>query len=370
MPGCQAHEQEYKRLRRVTGSTGEARPVREDERAIKTVPNEPIPYETMNRLLNIFIQLLLISGIFGFLFWSAFTPIDSDGKNIFTLLLEQSIRWEFLFAALLSQILTQIMIAMRFYWLLRSLGLKCSYHNALRVNMYSLIFSLAPLGGAVADIARAVMIAQKNPEYEPQAAASTLIDRLLGLVILSVIGAVLICWTGMYARTEVTAQAFTLLTFIFAAAGLFGAGIAFLPFFAKGHLERVVEKVPLCGKFAGQFIQALFLYQNHKRCLAACTLITIPAQIIYGMSLFFIAMALFPTALDSIYHVTFHPCANLTTLIPLAAGPYEFAMEQLYVLYGMPAGTGLIISLSARLLLTSIAIAGIICYWIIQRQSR
>ena len=176
----------------------------------------------------------------------------------------------------------------------------------------------------------------------------------------------LILYTGFYTRPEIIAQFFTHLVFAFTAAGLLGTGIVFLPFFAKGHLERWIAKLPFCGKLGSKFAQSLFMYRNHKRCLIRCSLITILVHLSFGLSLYWIAIALFSSVPDAAAHVMLHNVGNLTAMIPLAAGPYELVLEQLYQLQGMNVGMGLIVSLTFRLTAICVAVVGIVYYFVIR----
>ena len=81
----------------------------------------------------------------------------------------------------------------------------------------------------------------------------------------------------------------------------------------------------------------------------------------FGLSLYWIAIALFPavhgfaSVPGLVDHLMLHNVANLTSMIPLPAGPYELVLEQLYQLFGMSVGMGLIVSLMSRL--TTICVA-------------
>ena len=317
----------------------------------------------MRRFLSIFLQFLLIAGIFGFLFWNAATATDDEGKNIFNILYEQPKRWHFLVAAFFAQLFAVSFTFIRWRWLLRTFGLQCSRRDAFRLGFFGLMLNLAPLGIVGGDAVKAVLIAQRNPEYKSQAVASVFIDRLIGLLIMFICGTLLILYTGFFARPEIVAQFFTYLVFAFTAAGLLGTGIIFLPFFAKGHLERWIEKIPLCGNLGSKLVRALLLYRNHKRCLIQSALITIPVHLSFGFSLYCIAIALFPSVPGVVDHIMLHNVANLTSMIPLAAGPYELVLEQLYPLEGMSIGAGLIVSLMFRLTTICVALAGMIYYY-------
>jgi len=313
----------------------------------------------MKRFLWFSLQFLLIAGIFGFLFWNAANAADEEGKNIFTLLGEQEKRWHFLVAAFFVQLSAVSLTFIRWRWLVRTLGLECSYRETFRFSSLGFMLNLAPLGVIGGDTVKAVLIAQRNPHYRAQAVASIFIDRFIGLFALFVCGAVFVCWTGFVFRPEILAQTFTYLVFALTAVSLIGTAVVFLPFFSKGHLERLIDTIPLCGKLLGKFTRALLLYRHHKRCLLQCVFLSILAHVIAGISLYWIALGLFLPVPGVADHIMIHNVANMTTMIPLAAGPYEFVFEQLYQVLTASVGMGLIIALMYRLTMIAIAIVGI-----------
>jgi hypothetical protein len=165
----------------------------------------------------------------------------------------------------------------------------------------------------------------------------------------------------------VIAQTLTHIVTAFTAVGLLGSGIVFLPFFAKGHCERLIAKIPLCGTLGSKLVQALLLYRNHKQCLLISCLITIFVHLSFGVSLYCVAIALFPSVPGLVEHVMLHNVVNVTSLIPLAAGPYELVLEQLYPLEGMNVGMGLIVSLMFRFTTIVVAAFGMV-YYVLSRR--
>jgi uncharacterized protein (TIRG00374 family) len=326
----------------------------------------------MKRYLYFFLQFLLVAGIFGFLFWNAVTAVDAEGKNIFTVLWEQPKRWHYLAAAFFAQLFAVCITIIRWRWLARTLRLECSRREAFRFGFLGIMLNLAPLGIVGGDAVKAVLLAQRNPDYKTQAVASVIIDRFIGLLVMFLVGALFVCLTGFAARPEIYAQFFTHLIFAFTAASLIGAGIVFLPFFATGYSERLIEKIPLCGKLLSKLTQSLLLYRNRKRCLVQCCLITIFVHTSLGLSLYLIAVGLFaqvPDLPDLTNHIMLHNVANLTSMIPLAAGPYEFVLEQLYHMLTKSVGMGLIVALMYRLTTIFVAVAGMI-YYLLSRHLR
>jgi len=318
----------------------------------------------MKRFLWLFLQFILIVGIFGFLFWSAATTTDDNGKNIFSVLYEQPKRWHYLAAAFFVQLFGVLLTFFRWRWLVRTLGLECSHRDAFRLGFLGIMLNLAPLGIVGGDAVKAVLIAQRNPNHKSQAVASVFIDRFIGLLVMFICGTLLLCWTGFYAKPEIIAQTFTHLVFALTAAGLLGTGIVFLPFFAKGHFERLIEKIPLCGNLGSKLVRALLLYRNHQWCLLQSSLITVFVHVSFGLSLYWVAIALFPTVPGMIDHLLLHNIANVTSMIPLAAGPYELVLEKMYQLYPMSVvGKGLIVALMFRLTTIAVALVGIAYYY-------
>ena len=314
----------------------------------------------MKRSLWLFLQLVLIAAIFGFLFWSAAAATNADGKNVFADLREQPKRWHFLAAAFCIQLFAVSLTFIRWHWLLRTLGLQCSYREAFRLGFLGLMLNLAPLGIVGGDAVKAVLIAKKNPNAKAQAVASVFIDRFIGLLVMFICGTILLVWTKFAFRTEMLAQTLTGIVFACTAASLLGTCIVFLPFFTQGHLERQIEKIPFCGKLLGKLTQSMLLYRSHKRCLFQSCLITVFVHLSFGLSLYLAAAALFPQVPGAVDHIMLHNVANVTSVIPLAAGPYELILEQLYQLQTASVGRGLIVALVYRLITICVAAAGIV----------
>ena len=323
---------------------------------------------SMKRSFQVFLQIVLIAGIFGFLFWNAATTVNPDGKNIFTILYEQPKRWHFLAAAFLAQLFAVCLTIVRWYWLVRTLGLECSYREAFRLGFLGLMVTLAPLGGIGGDAVRAVLLAQKNPRHKSQAVASVIMDRILiGLFVMFLCCTFFIFLTGFAQRPEIVAKTYTHIVIVLTAVSLLGIAGTFLPFFVRGHFERLLEKIPLCGKLFGKLTQSLLLYRNHKRCLLWSCLITVFVHLSLGISFYWIALGLFSPmvpGLSAANHIMLHNVANLTSMIPLAAGPYEWVSDQLYHMLTQSVGMGLIVALTYRLLMICVTIAGMVYYYV------
>lgn len=315
----------------------------------------------IQRMILYGVKFLLIAGIFVFLFWQA-------GKDkAFEILFEQPKRWELLLLAFFVQCFAVSVTFWRWKLLATGLGLKLSLKEAFRLGFLGLMLNLAPMGIVGGDAIKAVMLAQRNPENRPAALASVIVDRIIGLLVLFLAGAVLVFITGFVYREEMLARTASRIVFVLTLVGFLGVGTVFLPFFSKGHLERLIEKTPFVGCALAKLTKALLIYRNHKKRLLTAFLLTFFVHIPFGISLFLIAFSLFREIPGLVDHVMLYCVCNLTAMIPLAAGPFELVLDLLYPLFSvngtsMGVGIGLVVALGFRLVSILVAAIGVVFY--------
>lgn len=316
----------------------------------------------MRRILFFCLKLSLILAIFVFLFWQA-------GKNdAFTILFEQSKRWDLIGAAFLVQCFAVSVTFVRWRMLAKGLGLTFSIKEAFRLGFLGLMLNLAPMGLVGGDAIKAVLLAKQNPARRAIAVASVIVDRIIGLLVMFLLGAILVYMTGFAFRPEVLSQTFTQLVFALTIVGFVSVGIVFLPFFSKGHVERQLEKLPFVGHTIAKLVKALLLYRDHKVLLIQAFLLTLFVHVPFGIALYLIARGLFGSVPGLIDHVLLYCVTNLTAMIPLAAGPFELVLDNLYPLFtdahhrAMGVGIGLVVALGHRLVSICVAAIGIAFY--------
>jgi uncharacterized protein (TIRG00374 family) len=320
-------------------------------------------FQTVKKTSIFCLKLALILGIFGFLFWKAATATGADGsKNVFELLWEQPKRWDLLLIAFFVQLFSVSVTIFRWRWLVLTLGLTLAVKDAFRLGFLGLMLNLAPMGIVGGDLIKSYLIAKKNPDYMSQAVASVVVDRIIGLLVMFLCGTIFVCLTGFAFREEVLARTFSHLVFALTIIGYASVGIVFLPFFAKGHIERFLAKIPFGGEVISKLTRSFLLYRNHKICLFKAFAITFFVHIPFGISLYLIAKGLFGSVPNLLDHIMLYNVVNLTAMIPLAAGPFEFVLEQIYPLFSMGIGIGLVVALGYRLISILVAGLGIVYY--------
>lgn len=324
-------------------------------------------HPTAKKVLIFLLKLSLILGIFGFLFYQAVHATDEEGRNVFQELLKQPKRWDLLVAAAVAQFFAIVVTIIRLNWLVRALGMDVPLKDTFRLGFLGQMLNLAPMGIVGGDVVKAYLLSKRCHSNRSDAVAGVIVDRVVGLLVLFLLGVILIFATGFVYRQEIWAKTACHLVLIFTAIGYVGTGIVFLPFFANGRLERLLGKIPVCGNVFAKLTRSLLLYRNHKACLLRCYLITFLVHLSCGFSAYLIARGLFSSVPRLLDHLMIYSVANLTSMIPLAAGPLELVMNYLYPLLSTNgpapmAGAGLIIGVVYRFLSILVASIGIVFY--------
>ncbi len=316
-------------------------------------------FSTMKKYAILILKLSLIVGIFAFLFWQA-----AKSDSFSELLTTKNKHWDFIFLAFLAQFVAVSITFFRWKWLVSVLGLPFTYRDAFRLGFLGLMLNLAPMGIVGGDGIKAYLLAQKNPTKRAEALASVVVDRVLGLIGMFFVAAFLVWWSGFAFRDEVLARGASQLVFWLTGIAVFGIVVIFLPFFSQGHFERMIDRIPLCGEALGKLTRALLLYKNHKSCLLLSAFATLFVHIFFGLALYCVAKGLLSEVPTVLENMVAYPIANLTSMIPLAAGPYEIVLNKLYPLFSTfpKPGIGLFVALGNRIISIFIAAIGVLYY--------
>ncbi len=273
-----------------------------------------------------FIKIVIAVLIISFLIHTHF---DSFSQNI------RNFNFAWLVPALLILYIEMTFCAFRWYFLVKAVNIKLSWHEALSLTMRGYFCSIIIPGGAIGgDIAKIGMIAHgmnKGERFEPS--LSILIDRIVGMVALfgtAIILMLLDIRTLLKIDLSATGIApefniyLILLVMLLCFAGIAAASVLFA--------WKYIEKIPLFrllfDKFdklshnlAGRMRLAFELYWDKKKTLAAMTvgsvfmvhLIQLPVIccICYGLNMEIPSYLTLATAII---------LGNIAGLIPLTPG--------------------------------------------------
>ncbi|MDR1291047.1 MAG: flippase-like domain-containing protein [Planctomycetaceae bacterium] len=311
------------------------------------------------KILSFVIKLILIFAIFAFLFWQA------ARNNAFTELFKQNPRWQFIVIAFLFQCFSVSITIIRWQKLARTLGLVLPMKDAFRYGFLGLVLSLAPMGIFGGDAMKTYLLMRRNPYERSAALASVFVDRVVGLLAMFICATIFICATGFVFRTELLARSVSNIVLLFTVAGFAGFVFMFLPIFSSEDIKRLVLSIPVFGKYMIKLVIPLLVYRHNSRSVFLCFLFSLPVHLSFGMSLYFLANGIFSTmnVPDLPEHLMLYCVVNITSMIPLAAGPFEFVMEQLYPLFGAVTGMGMVVAIGFRFIAILVAAIGIIFYF-------
>lgn len=292
------------------------------------------------------------------LFWQA-----SQGDT-FAKLYESPKHWGLLALGVVATFIGVSITIFRWLFLVRTIGIPLSVGDAWRVGMISFVFNLSPMGIAGGDLIRTYLLSSKLKQSGSRSFASVVIDRIIGLYVMFLFSTILVLATGFWRNTQPIAKIATFSVFVCLAASTLG--IAALFFVSSFKLSRLITK--LQPKPIEKFVSAIGIYRNRVPSLLFAMAMTFVVHFIFCLSVYLLAHGLFrdaPTLLD---HCILHPIANITSIIPLPAGPYEAVLDKMYPLFPFTNGEypqrgfGLIVALSFRFANLIIAVIGVVYY--------
>lgn len=330
----------------------------------------------MKKLLISLLKIAISVGIIGYLVVDAVrvkTPTgDASGEiDPFGGILEQATKggldWRFFAAAWFCAAGAVLLTLIRWCYLVRALGIQLRMRDSLRIGLLGYLYNLAPLGIVGGDVLKAVMLAREHPGNRAKAAASVIMDRLVGLYMLFVVATAGILLTGFW-DTEIR-QVFYVCLSVIVLMVVATAAIAWLLMRASsGRSSAFLLRIPRVGPLVATLIEDTRLYRHNLGALAGSAAMTIGVHLLFASSLCGVALGLGITSVPARLYFAVGPTANIASTVPLPAGPLEGALVFFFTqALGVSKLNALIIGLAFRLIAVSVAAAGF-CYYLASRR--
>jgi hypothetical protein len=277
-------------------------------------------------------------------------------------------------AAAVSCFLAVILTMIRWYYLVRALGMKLGFRELLRISFVGYLFNMAPTGIVGGDLLKTVMLVRHEQGHRADALASVVLDRLIGLYMLFVISSVAILLVGFLGRPDIVVARVSVHLICWCTLGITALGTLafaalFVPAVTQGSWVRWLERQPWVGRLLARLIEAIGLYRHHRGVLALSVLMTLGVHSLYTLGIYLITRGLYdpypPLALQFVHA----PLAATMGTIPLPLGPYEAVLDLLFVLVPLPggghmvAGQGLVVALGYRIASLVTAAVGMVYYF-------
>lgn len=311
----------------------------------------------MRRLVTGAAKLAISALIVVFLLYRA----SRDGA--FTELMACSKNWSLLAAAAGVCLLTVGLLNVRWYLLVRAMGLPFTLMAAFRIGFVGYLFNLAPMGVVGGDLIRSLMLIRESGGHRAKTVASVFVDRVIGLYLLFAVAAVAAFASGFWRHDR------QILFISLGALGVTLAGVAALLFVLvlpgriTRHIGPRLARLPRVGAHAIHLIEALQMYRHQRVLLTLATGLSVAIHLLTVLCVHLLACGLYsrtPSFTDQLVVV---PLSIATSVIPLPMGPFEAGLEFLYRCLGMASHEGLIVALAYRFLSIVIAVVGIGFYF-------
>lgn len=276
--------------------------------------------------------------------------------------------WSRLALSLLVVWVAVVLTFIRWFLLVRALRLPFRLIDAFRLGFLGYLFNFVGAGNVGGDLFKAYFIAREQAGRRPEAVATVVVDRVIGLYALLLLTSGAILLGGVPAATP---EVRILCRLALLATGVGGLAVLMLlvPGFTSGAVSEFLTSLPKCGPLLGKLITAVRIYRRKWGVVVLALAMSLFSHGLFALSLYLIAAAMFthvPTLWEHFFIVPLGLVAGALPFTPAGFGTFEFAIEKLYQLVPTtsPADvSGVLVALVYRLMTILVASLGMLVYW-------
>ncbi len=314
----------------------------------------------LKKTVLILVKLAIPLGLFAYLLWS----VDQAEYAAFW---SQPKRWDLLLLAQCVALLSITISFMRWRILVRAFEIPFSITECLRLGFLGYLLNFVSLGSVGGDLFKAILVARDKPERRPEAVASVLLDRAIGLL-----GLVLLAWLSLvlFATDEMP----PLLIAIRRAAGSI-ATVSIVALlicvYAGKWFERLLvwcENLPWIGETLVRMARAVRLLRRKPWVIPIAICMSVLVQSMLAFTVYLVSHGVYSQAPTLAEHLMVVPPAMAAGSLPLAPGGIglqEGAIAGMFELLPQLPETfkGILVATVYRLVTILIAGIGIAYYY-------
>ncbi len=295
------------------------------------------------------------------LYW-VFTRIPLD--DVLAVFREASLPGLAFYAALSG--LPHLLTAARWWRLVVDQGVPLPYLGAFRLTLVGLFFNNFLLGSTGGDVVKAA-VAGAETGKTPRLLSTVLLDRLVGLIVVILIGAVgLLAYLPFATPAERDHLA---VPGLFVSAALAGFLVLYLVYHSRALRESaparwIAARLPLRNTL--REMDEVLLYYREKRGLVAATIgITVVSQASLIAATWVAGRAIGITEASVLHYIVLIPLIELILAVPISVGGWgvgEAVYPFLFGLVGVDPGKAVALSLLYKMTVILYGLPGGICF--------
>lgn len=277
-------------------------------------------------------------------------------------------RWDMLLLAQLSALLAIVISILRWRMLVVSLEIPFTTKEALRLGFLGYLLNFISLGSVGGDLFKAILVAKEKSSKRPEAIASVLLDRAIGLL-----GLIILAWLSILVFADENVPPL-LLNIGRAAGGLMIVSIVALLIAVYGGqwFDRLIlwgeKRIPVVGEPLGRMARCVRLLRKRSTTIPNLILGAVVVHSLLTLSVCFVSWGIYSEAPTLQQHFMVVPPAMAAGALPIAPGGIgvqEGAIAGLFkTLPNLPEAFSAILVATVYRLVT-VAIAGVgVAYYI------
>ncbi len=267
-------------------------------------------------------------------------------------------RWGFVYAAFAACLLATTVSIMRWHMLVKVQGFDHPLTTSLRIGFVGVFFNFVVPGSVGGDVVRAALLGRQERGLG-RAAASVLIDRVLGLTSLAILTAT--CAAAFWPQTAAIGRGVPVASAtVFVATAALGLTAVLLPSL-RAAAHRILKRVPFAGAKLSSLLDAASGFRRAPGKLLFALLFGLVSHIGFVIALRCAALALGPPSPSLAEHFALAPAGLMFAAVPLTPaglGLVDAAMVELFQLAGTVAARGLLMMMLYRVVQIAVAMIG------------
>ncbi len=294
--------------------------------------------------------------------------IRAKSNDVFSDLVARPKDWTLLAAATGLYVVAILITFVRWWYLVRALGIEFSLREAVRLGLLGFLFNLAPAGIVGGDVLKAVLLARQQPNHRAESLVTVFVDRVIGLYILFLVAAVAAWVTGLWRLPVASVQWTCKAIWLLSAIGTVAVALPLLPDLTRGKSTEAIGRIPYVGPHLKRIVIAVRMYRLKIPVLLACSAMTVAVHCLFVLLVYCICVGLYTPHPTLATHFLVVPASSATSVIPLSLGPFEIVLNILYADIPLPdgghmvLGQGLVVALGYRVITLLLAAVGLFYY--------